>query len=373
MTRIGQRVPAFLGPSLEAQRASKAELRASEDLGAPPMGPTSRPVVRSDEKNVLPEVSAKIDLALAYARAGKPRLANKRLDEAVQLLEAKKSQSSQSSAGLHPGLWNPLGDTQSVLNQAKSAVAGLAKTTAVRPGAGETPRVVVLYGTSANPPTGDGGHAGIVRWGAKDLKIDLPDDQAPEKAFENLPADEVWVLPVYRHAFSTKRDLIDFSHRFEMAKLGFENLPELAGKIQVKDTERVVVESAFGEAEKNGTPLDQVKVGTIDIVKHLAAENPGTRFVLALGGDTCRDLLGGKWKQGDELLKMVQIAVVPRAGVDGVTGTDPNAPKLSDVSSTKVRASADLDFLKEVLHPDVLSYMMAHGLYAFAPKANEDS
>ncbi|MBI2374870.1 MAG: nicotinate-nicotinamide nucleotide adenylyltransferase [Deltaproteobacteria bacterium] len=370
MTRIGPKAPT----TSEAQRvvSSKvdAQKRAPASSDLVPLGP-ARPLQKSDDRGVLPEVAQKLEAALAYARAGKPRLAQKRLDDAQRLFEARSAEAPGAGQGLHPGLWNPLAKTSAAIEEAERSVAELAKTTPVRAGASELPKVVVIYGTSANPPTGDGGHAGIVRWGATTLRTDLPDDDHPEQAIENVKADEVWVLPVYRHAFSSKRDLIDFSHRFQMAKLGFESLPELAGKVQVKDTERVVVESAFEEAEKNGTPLEKVKVGTIDVIRHLEAENPGTRFVLALGGDTYRDLLAGKWKQGDLLLKSVPVAVVPRAGVDGVDA-DPTAPKLSDISSTKVRGSNDLSFLNGVLHPDVLAYMQAHELYAFAAAKTQE-
>ena len=46
-------------------------------------------------------------------------------------------------------------------------------------------RKVCLFGTSANPPTGKGGHLGIVKELAKSCKF-----------------DEIRVLPVYRHMFA---------------------------------------------------------------------------------------------------------------------------------------------------------------------------
>lgn len=64
---------------------------------------------------------------------------------------------------------------------------------------------------------------------------------------------------------------------------------------------------------------------------------------------------------------MVPIVALPRAGVDGVAGTEDNAPKLTDISSTKVRGSTDLEFLKGALEPDVLQYILDKKLYAFAP------
>ena len=55
-------------------------------------------------------------------------------------------------------------------------------------------RKVCLFGTSANPPTGDGGHAGIVKYLAN-----YPSDETDSGA--GLYFDEVRVLPVYRHMF----------------------------------------------------------------------------------------------------------------------------------------------------------------------------
>jgi nicotinic acid mononucleotide adenylyltransferase len=47
---------------------------------------------------------------------------------------------------------------------------------------------ICLFGLSADPPTGYGGHVGIV--------------QALKQMGE---WDEIWVLPVYRHTFAVRR------------------------------------------------------------------------------------------------------------------------------------------------------------------------
>lgn len=57
-------------------------------------------------------------------------------------------------------------------------------------------RRICLFGLSADPPTGEGGHVGI----AKALATLRSEDDNDEKwAF-----DEVRVLPVYRHTFSVR-------------------------------------------------------------------------------------------------------------------------------------------------------------------------
>ncbi len=50
-------------------------------------------------------------------------------------------------------------------------------------------RCVCLFGTSANPPTGDGGHVGIVR-------------ALEALSRDELLFDEIRILPVYHHPFS---------------------------------------------------------------------------------------------------------------------------------------------------------------------------
>lgn len=253
-------------------------------------------------------------------------------------------------AGAAPGLF----DTQKAASVQR-----------VQDGAPQKTKTVMIFGLSANPPTGLGGHAGIVNWGATSLKVDVKNEDKPELNRDDVKMDEVWVLPVYKHAFSAKKGLLDFDHRVAMSKLAFENLPGLEGRVKVKDTERVVIEEALSEGLKTGITPDKVRVGTIDIIRRLMADHADTQFVLALGGDTYADLTAGKWKEGDKLLKMLPIVVIPRKGVDGVAGSE-DAPQLSDISSTKVRGSTDLEFLKTAVHPDVLQYMVEHKLYAFA-------
>lgn len=304
-------------------------------------------------------------LAVQYARAGKHRIARDVVRDARDSL-AVLSAATGGGVELHPGKFgSAIGQATRALDKAVRTVESLAELKPVGDGKAEVKKTVLLFGLSANPPTGMGGHAGIVAWGGKDLRIDLPNDEKPAEARERVGIDEVWVLPVYKHAFASKSNLLPFEHRAAMAKLAFEDLPGLEGRVQVKDTEKQVIEGAFAQAAAEGRDASTVRVGTIDMVRKLMSDHPDTQFVLALGGDTFSDLRGGKWKEGDTLQQLVPIVVLPRAGVDGVTGTEENAPKLTDISSTKVRASKDEAFLSEALHPKVLEYIKANNLYAF--------
>lgn len=205
------------------------------------------------------------------------------------------------------------------------------------------PRVVVLFGTSANPPTGLGGHAGMVRWAALEARI-------PELG--GARPDQVWVLPVYVHAYEEKRDLERFEHRLAMARLAFEHLPGVErGRVQVLELERELAEAT------------DARLGTIDVVRALEARYPETRFVLLLGADTYRDLAEDRWKESEALKARVHLLVVPRPEqVEGVTAT-PGAPRLAPVSSSAVRASEDPEVWDRALQAQVLAYAKAHGLY----------
>lgn len=228
---------------------------------------------------------------------------------------------------------------------------------------------VLLFGLSGNPPTGKDGHAGIVEY-----LVGLGE------------WDEIWVMPVYKHMHSHKSNLIEFEHRMNMCKLNFEHLGAKKGAsasgaaspgkrptiIRVVQVEEEVALNHLALAERLGNKVQDVRVGTIDVVSYLRAVYPQAEFSLTLGTDTYNDLRQGKWKKGAELLKMVKFVVIARPGQP----LDPNVqqtldvqvhsvPQLTEISSTRVRNSTDERFLREALNPKVLEYIKTHGLYSF--------
>jgi nicotinate-nucleotide adenylyltransferase len=177
-----------------------------------------------------------------------------------------------------------------------------------------------------------GGHQGIV-------------------SFASQLADELWIVPVYRHAYPDKRQMASYEDRREMARLAFERFDN----VRVIDTERDLSLSTGSW------------VGTIDVMRALLAKHPDVQFSLLLGGDTYRDLLAGKWKESEALVELVPILVISRTGVSLPAGTKTlEAPGLTGVSSSAVRASQDSAYLHEALDPVVLDYIQRHGLYRFA-------
>jgi nicotinate-nucleotide adenylyltransferase len=186
---------------------------------------------------------------------------------------------------------------------------------------------VALFGTSADPPTGDRGHRGIVRWLT----------ETPLDELGGIP-DEVWVLPVYRHAFVEKRDMAPFEDRMAMARLAFGDLP----RVRVSDVERSVAEGAGGE------------VGAVDVVEHLIAHNPGVRFAWVMGADTHQDFRSGRWKGGSRLAELVPLVVVARPN----EGSGHRVEGLGPVSSSMARQGRD-----GVVPDPVRTYMQLRDLY----------
>lgn len=342
-------------------------------------------IERSDLKQAYDKVGTKTIAAQQYAQLGKHDLARRALDSAKEWLgilgDKAKPVALEGEQDMHVGLWKSQGPAvhplvaaaSTQVDEAVANVAALASVKAVDQGPPPWKKTVLLFGSSCNPPTGLGGHGGIAKWGAESLKVDVPNDAKPEDARENVAIDEVWVLPVYKHIFSSKSHIIDFDKRFEMAKLGFENQPGLEGRIKVSDAERAMALKAHADAQARGEDPKSVRMGSIDLVEFLKAENPDTQFVLMFGGDTYLDYKQGKWKGGRDLEEKLPLVAIPRKGVEGVEGSEENAPDLMEISSTKVRSSTDLEFLGDpnVLHPDVLAFMQKHKLFGFADSTTE--
>lgn len=251
-----------------------------------------------------------------------------------------------------------------------------------------SPKNVCIFGLSANPPTGLLGHQGIVK-----------------KLIDVEKFDEIWILPVYRHMYSSKRSLASFEHRMEMCKLNFEKLSKFPEcRVVVKPTERTVCKRRMKE-----DPLN--KTGTADILDFLTGAYPNTKFSLALGADSYLDLANGKWTRADALAKHInnRFEVVARecskdhvdeALEDMVDAQNAKANSMkdgsgssdtlafgatlhhlsrcqADVSSTQVRAQlAELELLRQgtidedsplrnpmLIDPEVLGYCRSAGLY----------
>lgn len=166
--------------------------------------------------------------------------------------------------------------------------------------------------------------------------------------------------------------------------------------MEVKEYERELFELLAAATDRP----EELRIGSIDLVQFLRERNPDTAFAMLLGADTYADLRAGKWKSGDELQRLVSFLVMDRQGVDSPwhnqqsdgqpltedrdkqqteqteqgQGQGQEAPRvrfitvpgLSDVSSTLVRGTSDVERLRELVGADVAAYIMEHKLYAFA-------
>ena len=225
-------------------------------------------------------------------------------------------------------------------------------------------RQVCLFGTSANPPTGEKGHTGIVMALCQMDRF-----------------DQVRVLPVYRHSFSTKRNLlVSYHHRMNMCRLAFQNVP----KAVVSNAE----ERAFQRFVQEGMTdqeIEGLRVGTADLLEILMEEEPDTDFSFCMGADTFMDLTAWKWRRSKDVLKLLngRLIVLYREGMllsadlhhrlDAVNKMDGRGnivlmriPTLGNASSTSVRSSSDEKTLSSIVSPDVVKYMRENKLYAFS-------
>ncbi len=160
-------------------------------------------------------------------------------------------------------------------------------------------------------------------------------------------ADEVLVVPA-GHNPQKPDPPAPGPHRLRMAELGVAGL---AG-VRVLDS----------EAERSGPTY------TVDTLAALAAQTPGDRWRLVLGGDNLADF--GSWRDPDRLLALAQLLVFPRGAAPltvppGLAGRALIVEGFfSPVSATAVRATVAAGGRPGKLVPQaVLDYIVAHGLY----------
>ncbi|QQR79963.1 MAG: nicotinate-nicotinamide nucleotide adenylyltransferase [Deltaproteobacteria bacterium] len=144
---------------------------------------------------------------------------------------------------------------------------------------------IALFGGSFNPP--HEGHLEIARRVAKRKTI-----------------DEVWILPVYRHAFGKK--MKPFSVRLTQCQSVFSSLKP---KVKVKDWEK----------KRGGVSF------TLDLILFLKKKFPKHQFYWVMGSDDYAER--EKWKSFSEIEKLVKMIVFPR-------GADSPIP---NISSTEIR------------------------------------
>ena len=255
---------------------------------------------------------------------------------------------------------------------------------------------IALFGLSANPVTDRGGHGEIVK---------------ALLAME-MRYDEVWVVPVYRHAFESKNNAMllqpgstsdksssekertkmpNFQQRCEMCEKQFSASAEEGMHIARVKVKRIELEATEWKRKVTGD-ADATIVGTFELLEYLRNvydkekeiddEKRDVEYTFVMGRDAYDDLIAGKWIRGDEILKTTNIVVVPRitskTPTMGTTATSAmikeaksvvfleNIPGLRDVSSTAIREAikngAKPSTIGE-LNPFVAEYIEENRLY----------
>lgn len=200
-------------------------------------------------------------------------------------------------------------------------------------------RKVAVFGLSADPPTGTKGHKAIVKRLSQQF-------------------DEVWVLPVYEHAYASKQGrLAPFEHRVNMCRIAFANVGQ---NVHVLDAER--------EAAEQRSRRRLQANGTYGVVMYLRQKHPDAQLHWVVGADAYVDICDGKWSHTHELLHDVNLLVVPRDDVS-LPPLSERASELhvdtGNVSSTHVRSqlAAGAQPHEHVVDSNVASYAVEHKLY----------
>jgi nicotinic acid mononucleotide adenylyltransferase len=115
---------------------------------------------------------------------------------------------------------------------------------------------ICLFGLSADPPTGMGGHVGMVEallsYFAKETHSDNDTNESPLLDNSSKPNNKIYILPVYRHTFASKQSrLLRFEHRLAMCRLAFADYtsvdPSSSIAVEISEAER----QAFDWAMQN--------------------------------------------------------------------------------------------------------------------------
>lgn len=154
---------------------------------------------------------------------------------------------------------------------------------------------IAIYGGSFNPP--HIAHAWVVSWLLWTKRV-----------------DQVWLMPVYHHAFEGKQDkkLISYERRVEWCTLFAKTI---STAVLVSDIESQLPIPSY----------------TIDTLEALSKRYPEHQFQLCIGSDIISQL--PKWKDWDRIQHRYSPIIVGRGGYDdGIE--DISFP---EISSTEIR------------------------------------
>ncbi len=115
---------------------------------------------------------------------------------------------------------------------------------------------------------------------------------AAEQCREQLALDELRFVPAFVSPFKLDKQAVDPKHRLEMLKLATQGNPSF----RVDDR----------ELRRGGTSF------TVDTLRELKAELPGSELVFLMGADSLVDF--DKWREPGEICRLAKVVVVARGG-----------------------------------------------------------
>lgn len=200
-------------------------------------------------------------------------------------------------------------------------------------------RGLALYGGAFNPPHTT--HRRIV-----------------EAALQQLPVDELRVLPAGDHPHKRRGDVARAEHRVAMCRIAFGDLP------------RVVVDDR--EVRRTGLSF------TVDTLEEFQREDPSRELWFVIGSDNLPLL--PTWRSHHRILQLARIATFPRlsAPIDGarLDGLDLTAAERRSLLQHVLQLAPDAVAAQDLrarlasgeralpeLDPRVEAYVRAHHLY----------
>lgn len=173
---------------------------------------------------------------------------------------------------------------------------------------------------------------------------------------ETLSLDEIWLMPVFSHAF--EKHLSSPDHRLAMTKL-MEEDGIIASDYEIRRKERSY---------------------TIDTLRLLQKARPADTFYFCLGSDTLIDFQ--KWKEWRKLVTDYRLVVYPRGFdvrdirrqtqiafdrnslPDNITLLEKDALIITNISSTLVRTRIrERKAVSHIIPAQVFTYIQHHHLY----------
>ncbi len=198
----------------------------------------------------------------------------------------------------------------------------------------------------------------IVLFGGTFDPVHLGHTAVVENAARQLHADKVFFIPARRSPHKYDYPLAPAEHRLNMLSLALANYHLFS----VSKCELERAEPSY----------------TYDTVRHFRSQFPDAQLFWLVGADAMQSL--PRWYRFTDLMDLCQVCIMRRGGIDSpafdrlspVWGgkiaerlkKDSIATPLVEISSTEVRArlASGLD-VSNMLHPDVLKYIVEHGLY----------